>query len=388
MDDKDNANEDDFEFEKPTLEKVLADNSQKIDAILVDIQKNISDLPDRTANWLYGENSASVFDFEFRNKSDFFGYEDLLKIRDSLYKQAVSIREEKGYRFGASLLTGREHRACGSSGYGRFEEAMPDVPVPIADLTLKLCVDEHVMTIEEVRKARELLGMSTIDETGKVTGEIVEITDSYHFLSPERKAEIIVLEQRIIDELKGVVEEAYSRHQKALSEYKNLVEDVGYGRKTVLEAQAKLGGFKLEERTVTDMNRTLDEVKNLSYLEGHRDKILTPMELVILKREVDKKYLDKPYTPLGVQDGKLTVDEANRTRSEEKYFIVETDLFMDFEYLWGMSLELLNQEGITERGPILLDRHNGMPIDQKSIDHFKPQFKEVAYSRPQDVYHK
>ncbi|MCF7860760.1 hypothetical protein K9M79_00820 [Candidatus Woesearchaeota archaeon] len=379
--DDDNAN-------SMNLEMVLSESRQVGEGILAKIEKQISVLPSKLQDFLVGEEQNEVFESISHPSLDVIGYDDLKEQAKSIFERTQAIIREKGYRFIPSLYTGREHKECGSSGYEFYEEKMPDVPIPIVKSRLNMLKDyDQPMTPSEVKIARELAGLPTIDEHGHVTGEIVQITDSYQYLSASRKEEIINLEHELITEFRDVLQEAYSRHTKVLEDYYQLLDDIGHGLITQKEARDRHIKFCIDAREKKPLSKFYFEAKNLSYIEGYRDDILTPMELSILGRDYDNHFEEQPHTPLGIQKGDLSILDANRMRMEEGYFIANTDLFTGYEQPWGLTLEKLNDRGQTEKGPELLGHETLSPLSAKHIDYFKERFQKILFSRPGDIYH-
>ncbi len=375
---------DDFHEEQElTLENVIGKAHQEIGESITRMSRDVSDIPDFTSRFLQGT-LGELFDVIYR-RFESLGYDDLIERAKPLAKQASGIWMEKGYRYRAALLTAREHKECGSSGYEQYL-VRPDTVVSIAELTLKLVRENEQriaapMTIEEIRRARILEGMTTIDDTGTVTGEIVPITGSYHFLSEGRKAEVKLLEERIISGLRNIVNEAIGRKVADLTSYNSVIFTLANGFASRKEAYAQLE--KLSRPT--DM---ADEAIKLAYQDGRKDDILTPMELMLLGREVNEQYRTNPYTPLGVQEQRFSVEEANKIRAEERFFDVETDVFSGYSYPVALSLEPLNAEGKTERGPLVLDHREKEPLDSRAIEMWKDSVKPIPFSRPSDWYHK
>ncbi len=366
------------EDNKLTLEKIIGEVHQEIGESITRMSREVSGIPDFTSRFLQG-NLVELFDVIYR-KFESLGYDDLIERAKPLAKQANDVWLEKGYRFSAALITAREHKECGSSGYGKYM-VMPDTVVSIANQTLKLREEDEPMTVEEIRRARILEGMPTIDDTGKVTGEIVPITDSYHFLSEKRKAEVKELEQRIISELKGIVSEAVARAAARLTNYKDVVNELASGKLSRSEGYSKVEALSMPLKVA-------EEAIKLAYQEGCRDNILTPMEILLLGREVGEQFKSNPYTPLGVQKGRMSIAEAGKARKEERFFDMETDVFSGYLFPVALSLEPLNNEGKTERGPSVLDYREKEPLDIRLIESWKGSVKPIPFSRPVDWYHK
>jgi len=374
-------NDFDDEENKLTLEKVIGKVHQEIGETITNMGHEVSDIPDFISRFLQGDSHIGWGGFHsIYRKGDALGYKDLVETAKPLFDQARDIWLEKGYRHSGALLTAREHQEVGSSGYGQYM-VMPDTVVSVANQTLKLMEEKKTMTIEEIRRARILEGMTNIDDTGTVTGEIVPITDSYHFLSEERKAEIKKLEQQIISGLRSIVNEAIAMKVADLTKYEGVIKDLtgGWVSRTATYAQLEKLNVSLE---------VADEAIKLAYQEGRKDDVLTPMEIMLLGRKVDEQYKTNPYTPIGIQRRRLSVEEVSTVRAEEKFFELETDLFTGYKYPIALSLEPLNAKGETERGPLVLDHNTKESMDNRVIDLWKNSVQQIPYSRPTDWYHK
>lgn len=372
----------DFDDEQPklTLEKIIGSIHREIGDTITRIGSEVIVIPDFISRFLQGNESWANFHVEGYRRIAAIGYEGLTERLKSLYEQAKDIFLEKGFRHSGALSTAREHKEVGSSGYALYE-VMPDTVVSIANQTLKLVEEKQPMTIEEIRRARILEGISTIDDTGTVTGEIVPITDSYHFLSEERKAEVKELEQQIISGLRSVVYEAVARRVGELTKYKDVIRDLADGRVSRPKAYAQLQELSMPLDVA-------DEAIKLAYQDGRKDGILTPMEIILLGREVNEEYKSNPYTPLGIQRGRLSVEEANKARAEERFFDVQTDVFSGYPYPVALSLEPLNAEGKAERGPLVFDHREKEPLDNRLIEMWKKTVGAIPFTRPTDWYHK
>ncbi len=246
----------------------------------------------------------------------------------------------------------------------------------------------ELLSIQDIRTARILYGMPTIDDNGDVTGEIVPIPDSYHFLSAARRGEVIHEEREITAELDRIISEALKRYVRDFAMYKRNVESLAAGNVTRSYVESKIQDLKFEEHISAPLFSIIDEASKLSYLAGHRDSILTPMEMMLLGRTPEQKYFKRTYTPLGVQDGPLDVSTANKLRGEERFFLATTDLFNGYDYPFAFSLEPLNGSGETERGPAVLRAETREPLSSNETGHLKTLQKEIPFSRPTEWYHK
>lgn len=94
----------------------------------------------------------------------------------------------------------------------------------------------------------------------------------------------------------------------------------------------------------------------LNHLEsiGYRSNILTCQEHMTFGSTMNK-YKSRPYMPIGVLEGKLTIFEANRARQLERFFITSGYYFNSSDFNVIASLESLDDFGNTFRNPILLD---------------------------------
>ncbi|MBI2144408.1 hypothetical protein HYU17_04645 [Candidatus Woesearchaeota archaeon] len=208
---------------KLRLEDVLDRVNREIGETITVMGQEVCKIPDFISSFFHSTSGWSDIHVEGHQKLQALGYHDLVERAKPLFGQALDLWLEKGYRYGPSLLTAREHEKIHSSGYERFM-VLPDTVVSIANQTLKLSEEkDEPMSVGEIQRGRILAGMPAIDDSGTVTGEIVPISDSYHFLSEQRKGEVKVCEQQIVSTLRTIVNEAVGMKVAELTRYKSIV---------------------------------------------------------------------------------------------------------------------------------------------------------------------
>lgn len=324
----------------------------------------------------------------------------------TLYKEKVaglineinSIAHEKGFRFQPALLTSREHQKIGSSGYeGIFWETDPDVPTPILRKRLitegKLNQDKsETYTVGEIDCARRLSGMTRLDlATGRVTDEIDKeaANDSYYFLLPERRAEVIQRESEILTEIDKITKSALEIHETSRKILPSLELYVD-GKLTTPDLQTQYASIveRNTEKHSLSLASQIRELKRLAVETGKWDHILTPQEIMLRAgATVDKKYLSRPYTPLAIQDCR-NIEEIAHSRQGEKSMIINTAL-LKYEMPFGFRLEELDVEGNTIKSPTFLSKDDGETLseDDRFREYFGPKIK-FPFARPSDWFYK
>ncbi len=220
----------DFDDEnRTTLERVIADLHRETGEVIVDMSRDVGSIPDDVSRLFHSPYGWNTFPTIASNKSRALDYPDLIERAAALIEEATTIWLEKGYRYMGALFTAQEHKECGSSGYKEYL-AMPDTVVQIVKKRWGR-TDDGIgpMTIEEIRRARILAGLPSIDDTGTVTGEQVPIANSYHFLSFKRAGEINQLEQKIVEGLKDVAYEAIARKVADFVRYEAISREMASG---------------------------------------------------------------------------------------------------------------------------------------------------------------
>lgn len=336
--------------------------------------------------FLSGERDCYEFGSTYGEYTRNINFADLEKTAEGLLTSLEKLGREKGFR--SNIKTYNEHQAIRSTVWGKYAEK-PDVPLGVLNMLWQNTESGEALTIEEARKARELYGLTTLDENGAVTDRKNDaVKDSYYFLSTARRAEVIELEKNLLAELEALSKQVYTRKKELLEGFIIYLDDFISGKHTILdllekseEVKGVTGIFGLDfSRTEPRASKNLlDQARELSYHEGYRDSYLTPQELTILGRPIDPKYLNKPWTPIGIQDGTLSIEDAKAVRGREKEIRWNTSVFNGFEMSFPIKLEELNADGETINGP------NG--TNAKMAQHFKDR-ANVPYSRPTDWYHK
>ncbi len=314
----------------------------------------------------------------------------------ALLAEVGDIVHEKGFVHSPALDTPREHEQMGSSGYGGiFFETDPDIPVPllhdrlVAEGKLER-IYNYSFTVDQLDRARRLEGMTTLDlATGRVTDEKDEAAahDSYHFLAPGRRAEVIAREQAIVQELAELASLGVVRYEPATG-IVDVIAEYMDGRVTSPQMQELYEGLVMSKGDLIDLAPVIKEAKQLAFGTGKWDHILTPQEILLrikTKTKVPKQYLAHPYTPLAIQDG-VSAEEVARLRQGEQSMVVTSNM-SGYEMPWGFRLEELDEQGNTIQSPTILDRNKLAPIED---DHFKTSFASIVvpFARPADWYYK
>ena|SRR3989344_1653040 len=317
----------------------------------------------------------------------------------NLLNEIAGIIHEKGFRFHNALLTPREHRNIGSTGYGGILwDEDPDVPVPILVRRLiergidpeKLGRAEE-LTFEEVDKARRLSGMTTIDpQTGRVTKEIdaEAASDSYHFLPGDRREEVKHREEEILEEIKKIADASFADYETTRQILRTL-ELCSIGQITTPEMDALLKEIEARNSQNHNLNlyENVQELRKLAIAGGHWDHIFTPQEILLREgAEVDEQYEANPYTPLAVQDGR-EIHEIVRLREGEKIMPVNSGI-LEYSFPFTFRLEQLDSEGRTVKSPTFLDRDDETAVE---TDRFKEEFRQrmdFPFSRPEDWFYR
>ncbi len=92
---------------------------------------------------------------------------------------------------------------------------------------------------------------------------------------------------------------------------------------------------------------------------GYRENLQTWVEHKLCGSTVFQGYQENPHTPIGILEGDLTVDEANRARALDKCQSAMDNFFGREKGLAGLlvvTLEPLDAEGVTVRDPRIVDR--------------------------------
>lgn len=312
-----------------------------------------------------------------------------------------AIVREKGFRFKAALFSSREHKTVGSSGYGGiYWETDPDVPIPLLHtrlaaaglIVLKERDTQNTMTIDEADHARRLVGMTRLDlTTGRVTKEVdkTAAADSYYFLSPGRRVEVINREQELMVGVEEITRQTIDEHSST-QDFLCAMIAYGNGKMLTPELQARYKEIlsRASERHQIVLVNQLRDLKQIVFETGLRDFMLTPQE--ILLREggvVDSLYLAQPYVPLAVQDG-LSAAEIAKLRRGENSMVVNANI-LEYSMSFGFRLEELNEEGQTIKSPTFLDVYGDKIAeeDEEYRTYFGPLIN-VPFARPGDWFYK
>lgn len=361
------------------------------------VERDVTALPQNTAAYLRS------------GSSEFFSY--FLTIPDAIppsYQEQASqlveeleaIRKEKGFRFGPSLLTSREHKEIGSTGYeGIYWDTDPDVPIPLLKARLIALgqLDQFIpdasdtYTIEEVDRARRLTGKTRLDLlTGRVTDQIdpEAANDSYYFLSSQRRGEIIQQEAELVMQASVIAKAAVSEHTNNATIIDELAAYID-GELTIPQLRAHYEAVLAysSRRYPLHLETFIQEAKKVAFETGKWDQILTPQEILLrVGGQVDEHYLTRPYTPLAVQDGE-SVEEIASLRSGEQSMVINTAL-LEYEMPFGFRLEELDDTGNTVKSPTFLDRDYGTEVIEDEARSAYAGKVNFPFARPEDWFYK
>ena len=316
--------------------------------------------------------------------------------------EVEDIRWEKGFRFGPSLLTSREHKEIGSTGYGGiYWDTDPDIPIPIlkarllASGQLDANTTQHESSsysMDEVDHARRLAGKTRLNlATGRVTDETdpQATNDSYYFLSPQRRGEVIQKEEELVVEAGTITQAVVAEHANNATVVDILAAYID-GELTTPEFQkryeAVMATTGTKHFTLNIDHDTPKEAKKLAFESGKWDRILTPQEILLrIGGRVDESYLVRPYTPLAVQDDQPLEEIANLRRGEQSMVVNAT--ILQYEMPFGFRLEELDENGNTIKSPTFLDRNDGVEtIEDQARSMYAGQIN-FPFARPEDWFY-
>lgn len=241
-------------------------------------------------------------------------------------------------------------------------------------------------------RARRLLGITRLDlTTGRVTDEIDQeaAKDSYYFLSPERRVEVIKRENEILAEIEKITQAALATHEGNRGILPSLAAYAA-GELTTPDLQAQYESVleRNTERYSLLLTSQTKELKRLAVETGKWDYILTPQEIMLrVGATVDPNYLSRPYIPLAIQDGR-NIEEIALLRQGERSIIINTTL-LEYEIPFGFRLEELDPQGNTIKSPTFLSRDDGETVieDARFCENFGPQIK-FPFARPMDWFYR
>ncbi|MBI5220883.1 MAG: hypothetical protein HY978_03570 [Candidatus Liptonbacteria bacterium] len=365
--------EDDEYDENPERRKLFwLDNARKkYDAVLTDLHRKLDELPVRYQELLQKGQSNIELAHRFLDRVP----RAYVGRMQSLLDEIEGITDEKGFLFDGAMSTPREHQQVGSSGYGGiYWETDPDVPVPILRVKLREkgienMEDGQTYTIERMDRARRLAGLTALDlETGRATGNVdTEATkDPYHFLTAQRREEVRAREDEILNELKTIWIAIVDDCERAAVILNDLALYTDGGL-TSAELEKRYQELILDKGVSIGLDKNIKVLKQLSFETGKRDRILTPQEILLRTgATVNNKYMERPYTPLAVQDG-VPVEEINKLRQAEGSMVVNSEI-LGYEMPCGFKLESLDDERNTPKDPTLIDRFSGAGLDIRKLE--------------------
>ena len=367
---------------KSKKEILIQEVDYRISDYLEEFMNSCSDYITRIKKAVTVDGNFSELTVSGNNFSKKIGYETLEQRAKIIFKTLDDLAFEKGFR--ENIKTYNEHKQQGSTIWDKYSE-QPDVPIGILDKLWSNGKGQTHLSVDEARIAREIVGKPTIDEKGFSTGNInPEVRDTYHFLSPERREQVILTEKGCFSELGWIFVESFSGKNDLLESFKGFYCDFIEGKYNFKEAEEKVK----EINAIADISLSslIIEAKKFSYDEGYRNIYLTPQELTFLGNNYDEKYESRPHTPIGIQAGILDVEQANVFRSGDRSFIAITDLFTGFKRPLFFSLEQVGEDETTIKGVLPLDE-GYIPWGEKHFEAFKGSIKNIPFSREQDRYH-
>lgn len=321
----------------------------------------------------------------------------------TLVAEIQDIMREKGFRFSPSLMTSREHQEVGSSGYADYGKINPDIPIPILRSRLRAegkirPEDEergdNIYTVEETDKARRLMGRTRLDlETGKVTNEIdgKAKNDSYIFLSPQRRVEVMEREAEIIAAVETIAVSAAQNLQQ-LPIIVSALDAYSKGEITSPELEMVIATAQntLGEEDGINIGNNIQELKRLAFETGRWDRILTPQEILLRTGgSVADRYLARPYTPISIQDGE-SAELIAQLRAGEANMVITTEL-PGHAYPYSFRLEQLDASGNTVKSPTFIDPQDPTKIIEEDVRSFCTTVNirfDFPFARPDDWYSK
>ncbi len=388
--------EDDKWSDDPQVRKTfwLHDAGTKVDRFLESIGRSVMGLGDKCAEVLR----------EGRHEHWILYTKDILAPSQkeqgaTLLDEIAEIIYEKGFRFHSALLTPREHKNIGSTGYGGILwDEDPDVPVPILvrRLTEKGVDAEKLgraeeLTFEEVDRARRISGWTTIDcQTGRVTGEVdaEAAQDSYHFLPENRKEEVKRREKEILEEIRKVADASLAEYETTRQVLRAL-ELYSMGQITTPAMDALIREVEARNSQNHSINLYDNEegLRQLAITQGYWDYIYTPQEVLLREgAEVDERYKVNPYTPLAIQDGQ-DVEDIARLREGEKVMPINSEI-LEYSMPFVFRLEKLDSQGRTIKSPTFLDRDEETVIESGRFRQEFSQRMNFPFSRPEDWFYR
>ena len=315
------------------------------------------------------------------------------------------IVHEKGFRYTPSIDTPSEHASVGSTISSYFKNEDPLIPLPLLEhkmltegkITSADIGGKTLMGFEEIDKARRLAGRTTLDPaTQRITADVDQAaaTDSYHFLSSERKLAIQKRESEISARMHELAQQSLQRYEQ-IKTLRDHLEKYVDGALTSPEMNAAV---KVEQdamsdfvkhRAELDLDGLIRDAKTLSFETGKRDKILTPQEIKLrIGGIVPPPYEASPYRPLAVQDG-VSPEEVTKLRQSEAVMVVTNEGIMAFAYPWAFKLEDLDINGDTKQGPTIVNSAvDHTPMDVSRIMKEINKDMIVPFARPMDPYYK
>lgn len=317
----------------------------------------------------------------------------------ALLAMVKNIVAEKGFRSESNIMTYNEHRAIGSTVWIGYGDMDPDVPIAILDnRRAQGQAPEHTpFTMEETDRARRLRNMTTIDpSTGRITDQTdpVAANDSFHYITDsDRRAELVLCEATILQELRRISEWAIAEIQKG----KTLLYDFDAYSKGEIESEALRAACdqvnsRVGEKQRIDFSSCQKMLRQLAFETGRYDAYLTPQEILLrLRGVVTENHLSRPYTPLAVQEGTKTIEVVEQWRQTESSMNIGTQIIPEAEgIVFCFRLEELDSTGNTLKTPTFLNRDDPTiesSTDPKFRDYFGPKL-QIPFARLGDWFYK
>jgi len=304
-----------------------------------------------------------------------------------LAEKAAVIYDKKGFLYRPFLYSSGEHRDVGSTGFESYsgeDGEYRNIPIPLVKKILNI-EDDRDVTLEQIKRARALQGMPTIDENGFIIDKVIK-RDSYDFLDSEIVDSVKEEELEIKVDLENVSSEILNIYSALMNDFiakvNDYLKDAGEGDERISTPFLISLAPKIKDRNgYIDFNRLVINAKGVAFGVGYRDRILTPQELAFAGRYGDEHQGLDPHIPLGIQRDEIDTDLASTRRGEEKFFTIYTGMFTGFESPATISLEPLGDNSRTVQGPQLVSSDTG-ETSEKLTNFYKEKFSELPEKAP------
>lgn len=302
---------------------------------------------------------TTEFDPNLLAASEYFPPEQRGDVEE-LVEAARVIGEEKGFRWGGSLMTPLEHKRVGSTiyeGYSKF----PNVPVGVTKVNVGGDRWESY-AIEEADKGRRLSGRTKLDLiTGMATNETdpEAASNSYFFLPPDQVGKIKAREKVLQEAIERLTPLATTEHKRTPQILVDL-ERYMFGEMTTPEFNARyaMALARVTKRNGFNIQDCITEGKRIAFEDGCWDYILTPQEIMLRAGapDLDPRYRAHPYTPLAIQNG-VPLEAIRHLRKGEECMVVMSSV-TEYGMIFAFRLEEIEDNGETAKSPTFVDREN------------------------------